>query len=231
MTTRFRVASVPIDQVFTVSLPRSGSVDLWDALIAAGRSVTGATRVVLLRAEGVVLLRAEGVVVLRAEGGDDVDGAAADGSSEEPPTAAIEWLGRPDVISIASVSGRVVGSGLDAALACDLRIVADDAQLAPSRSVSGLMRLGELMGYSRALEFVVTGAAISGQQAFAAGLANLSVGPEMLDTSVAGVVATVLRTPREVATVAKAVLKESAADRQRLAGDLASGIALAANEA
>ncbi len=87
------------------------------------------------------------------------------------------------------------------------------------------------MGYSRALEFVVTGAAISGQQAVATGLANLSVGPEMLDATVAEMAATVLRTPREVATVAKAVLKESAADRHRRAGDLAFGIALAANEA
>ena len=50
--------------------------------------------------------------------------------------AAIDWLSRPDVITVASVSGRVTGAGLDVALACDLRVVADDAQLAPSRSVA-----------------------------------------------------------------------------------------------
>jgi enoyl-CoA hydratase/carnithine racemase len=210
-----RSGSVSVPRSGSVSVPRSGSADLWDALTAAGRGLTGATR----------------VVVLRAEAGDYIDGVSADGSSEEPPTAAIEWLSRPDVISIASVSGRLAGAGLDAALACDLRIVADDAELSPSRSVSGLMRLGELMGYSRALEFVVTGTAISGQQAVTAGLANLSVGAAMLDATVAQLTATVLRTPREVATAAKAVLSASAADRHRLAGDLASGIALAANEA
>ena len=83
------------------------------------------------------------------------------------------------------------------------------------------------MGYSRALEFVVGGAAISGQQAVASGLANLSVPPDMLDAAVVEMVATVLRTPREVATVAKAVLIESAADRRRTARELVYGIALA----
>lgn len=205
---------MPIEQVVTVPLPRSGSAALWAALSVAGRSLTGATR----------------VVVLRGEGADIVDGAAADGSYDEPPEAAIEWLSRPDVITVAAVSGGVSGAALDAALACDLRIVADDAQLAASRSVSGVARLGELMGYSRALEFVVTGAAISGRLAVTVGLANLSVQPEMLDAAVAETVATILRTPREVATVAKAVLSEAAADRRRLAGELVAGIALAANE-
>jgi enoyl-CoA hydratase/carnithine racemase len=209
---RFRVASVPVEPVVTVSLPRGGPAALWGALIAAGRSLTGDTRVVIVRADAV-----------------DV-GPAAAGDSDGPPVAAIEWLSRPDVISIASVSGRVAGAGLDVVLACDLRIVADDAQLSPSGSVSGIARLGELMGYSRALEFVVNGAAISGRLAVTAGLANLSVAPEMLDQAVADMVATVLRTPREVATLAKAVLSEGAGDRRRRTGDLLAGIRLAANE-
>jgi len=215
LSTRFRVGSVPIEQVVTVLLPGTGAAALWDALSAAGRGLTGATR----------------VVVLREDGADAVEGGAADNSPGEPPGAAIEWLRRPDLITIAALSGLVTGAVLDAALACDLRMVADDAQLAPSRSVSGVGRLGELMGYSRALEFAVTGATISGRLAVTVGLANLSVAREMLDATVAQVVATVLRTPREVATLAKAVLRESVVDRQRPADNLAAGIALAANEA
>ncbi|HWF40968.1 MAG TPA: enoyl-CoA hydratase/isomerase family protein, partial [Acidothermaceae bacterium] len=198
-----------MEQVVTVSLPRSGSESrprsgsavLWDALTAAGRDLTGATR----------------VVVLRGEGGVFVDDAAADDSSDEAPRAAIEWLARPDMITIASLSGCVSGAVLDVALSCDLRIVADDAQLSASRSVGGVAWLGELMGYSRALEFAVGDAAISGRKAAAMGLANLSVPPDMLDAAVAEMVAAVLRTPREVATVAKAVLIESAADTRRKA--------------
>ena len=141
MTTRFRVASVPVEPVVTVSLPDASAPALWEALTAAGRGLTGATR----------------VVVVRGEAADFFDGAAVDGSSDEPPpVAAMQWLGRPDVITIAAVSGRATGAGLDVALACDLRVVADDAQLAPSRSVGSVVRLGELMGYSPALAFLVT---------------------------------------------------------------------------
>ena len=143
---------------------------------------------------------------------------------------ALDWLGRPDLITIAAIRGRATAAGLDVALACDLRAVAHDAQLAASRSVWGMARLGELMGYSRALAYVVAGEAISGRQAVASGLANLSVESQMLDAAVADTVAAVLRRPREVATVAKAVLRESATDRHRVAGDLVAGIRLAANE-
>jgi enoyl-CoA hydratase/carnithine racemase len=206
---------VPVEQVVTVSLPGRGTTALWEALIHAGGNLTGATRVVVLRGDA---------------GGCFVD-VVADGSDDEPPEAAIGWLGRPDVITIAVIRGRVSGAGLDAALACDLRVVADDARLAPSRSVGSVVRLGELMGYSPALAFLVGGAEISGQQAAGVGLANLSVGSQMLDAAVADMVATVLRTPREVATVAKAALRDSDADRRRLAaGDLVAGIRLAANE-
>jgi enoyl-CoA hydratase/carnithine racemase len=205
---------VPIEQVVTVELPSGGAVAVWDALSTAGHSLTGATR----------------VVVLRGESADLADRGATGGVPDEPPTAAIEWLGRPDVITIASLRAPAAGAALDAALACDLRIVADDAQLSPSGSIGGIARLGELMGYSRALGFVVTGAAISGLQAAQSGLANLSVESRMLDAAVAEMVATVLRTPREVTTVAKAVLREAAADRSRRAGDLLAGIRLAANE-
>jgi enoyl-CoA hydratase/carnithine racemase len=214
VSTRFRVATVPIEQVVTVSLPGSSSTVLWEALTAAGRNLTGATR----------------VVVLRGEAAGFFGSPSAGVSPDEPPVAAIEWLSHPDVITIAVMSGRVNGVGLDAALACDLRVVADGAQLAPSRSVGSVARLGELMGYSRALAFLVAGATISGQQAAASGLANLSVESQMLDAAVAEMVAAVLRTPREEAIVAKAVLLESASDRRRLADELVEGLRLAAAE-
>ena len=137
--------SVPAEQVVTVALPASRPPELWEALAAAGRRLTGAVRVVVVRGEGVDFF--DGAAVLRR-------------SDDEPPrSAAIEWLGRPDLITVAAISGRAPGAGFDVALACDLRIVADDAQLAASRSVGGIARLGELMGYSRALAFVLGGAA------------------------------------------------------------------------
>jgi enoyl-CoA hydratase/carnithine racemase len=205
---------VPIEQVVTVPLPDAGPAALWEVLTAAGRDLTGATR----------------VVVVRGQGDDFFEGAAVAGSPEEPPTAALEWLGRPDLITIAAISGRATGAGLDVALACDLRVAAHDAELTASGSIAGTAWLGELMGRSQALAFVVKGEAISGSQAAARGLANLSVESGTLDASIEAIVASVLRTPREAATVAKAVLRESDGDRRRLVDHLAAGIRLAANE-
>jgi enoyl-CoA hydratase/carnithine racemase len=204
---------VPIEQVVTVPLPDAGPAALWEVLTAAGRDLTGATRVVVVRGQGV----------------DFFDGAVAR-SPQEPPTAALEWLGRPDLITIAAISGRATGAGLDVALACDLRVAAHDAELTASGSIAGTAWLGELMGRSQALAFVVKGEAISGSQAAARGLANLSVESGTLDASIEAIVASVLRTPREAATVAKAVLRESDGDRRRLVDHLAAGIRLAANE-
>jgi enoyl-CoA hydratase/carnithine racemase len=212
--TRFRVASVPVEQVVTVALRGGGTPGLWEALIAAGRDLTGATR----------------VVVLRGEAADFFEDVTTDGRDDEPSAGALEWLGRPDLITVAAISGRATGAGLDVALACDLRVVADDAQLAPSRSVIGAVRLGELMGYSQALALLLADEPMSGRQAVARGLANLSVESHMLDAAVADMVATVLRAPREEAIVAKAVLRESAADRRRSADEFVAGLRLAATE-
>lgn len=208
---------MPAEQFATVLLPAGSSRALWNALTTAGRSLTGATQ----------------VVVLRGKGADFFDGLAVDageGPPAEPPRAAIDWLGRPDLITIAAISGRATGAGLDVALACDLRLAAHDAELAPSRSVAGTALLGELMGRPRALALVVTGQAIPGWQAAETGLVNLSVESPMLDAAVADMVATVLRTPREVATVGKAVLVAASSNRRRIADELAAGIRLAANE-
>ena len=204
---------MPVDRVVTLSLPSTRTAALWPALAAAGRQLAGDVRVVILRGDA-----------------DFFVDAQAHDAVDEPPAGALEWLGRPDLITVAAISGRATGAGLDVALACDLRVVCDDAQLSASASMGGIGRLGELMGSPRALEFVLAGAPISGRQAVASGLANLSVPPDNLEAAVAEMVASVLRTPREVATLAKAVLRESASDRRRRADELVAGIRLAANE-
>jgi len=80
---------------------------------------------------------------------------------------------------IAAINGSARGGGGEIALACDLRVIAEDANLAFVQITLGLIpgwgggqRLLRLVGYSRALEWLLTGRVLSAQEMLAHGLAN-----------------------------------------------------------
>ena len=63
------------------------------------------------------------------------------------------------MVSIASVQGHAIGAGFQLALACDLRVMADDALLSMRETSLGLVPdlggtqpLVDVVGYARALE-------------------------------------------------------------------------------
>jgi enoyl-CoA hydratase len=81
--------------------------------------------------------------------------------------------------AIAAVSGNAYGGGLEIALACDLRVVADDAALGLTEVGIGTLpgwggtgRLRALIGAGRAKEMIFTGEPLTASQALAWGLAN-----------------------------------------------------------
>jgi len=89
--------------------------------------------------------------------------------------------------TIAAVNGYALGSGYELALACDIRIAADDARIgSPEAKVTssvtgGAMRLiQDLIGPAKARELLFTGEFISGKEAERIGLVNRSVPPEKL---------------------------------------------------
>jgi enoyl-CoA hydratase len=80
---------------------------------------------------------------------------------------------------IAAIEGHAVAGGLELALWCDLRVVADDAVLGVfcrrwgvPLIDGGTIRLPRLIGLSRALDLILTGRAVSSAEALAMGLAN-----------------------------------------------------------
>jgi enoyl-CoA hydratase len=90
-------------------------------------------------------------------------------------------LGKP---VIAAVEGHAVAGGLELALWCDLRVAARDATFGvycrrfgvPLMDL-GTIRLPRLIGQSRAMDMILTGRGVSGEEAERIGLANRLVKP------------------------------------------------------
>jgi enoyl-CoA hydratase len=80
---------------------------------------------------------------------------------------------------IAAVEGYAVAGGLEVALWCDLRVAAEDAVFGVFNRRwgvplidGGTIRLPRLIGHSHALDLILTGRGVSGQEALMMGLAN-----------------------------------------------------------
>jgi len=90
-------------------------------------------------------------------------------------------LGKP---VIAAVEGYAVAGGLELAAWCDLRVAATDAVFGvfcrrwgiPLMD-GGTIRLARLLGHSHALDLILTGRGVSGDEALRMGLANRLVAP------------------------------------------------------
>jgi len=85
---------------------------------------------------------------------------------------------------IAAVEGNAVAGGLELAAWCDLRVAAQDAvfgvycrRWGVPLIDGGTVRLPRLVGHSRAMDMILTGRGVSGQEAVDFGLVNRLVDP------------------------------------------------------
>jgi enoyl-CoA hydratase len=90
-------------------------------------------------------------------------------------------LGKP---VIAAVEGHAVAGGLELALWCDLRVAASDAvfgvycrRWGVPLVDGGTVRLPRLIGHSHAMDLILTGRGVTGDEARAMGLVNRLVAP------------------------------------------------------
>jgi enoyl-CoA hydratase/carnithine racemase len=88
----------------------------------------------------------------------------------------IENLGKPVV---AAINGFALGGGCETAMACTIRIAADNAKLGQPEVKLGLVpggggtqRLSRLAGKGRALQLILCGEMVSAQEAYRIGLVN-----------------------------------------------------------
>ncbi|MFF2197575.1 enoyl-CoA hydratase/isomerase family protein [Streptomyces sp. NPDC058157] len=228
------------DTVATVTLTNPAkrnaqSPALWRALAEAGRSLPGTVRVVVLRGEGKSFSAGLDRQAFTPEGfeGEPSFLDLARGSDELLDATIAEyqeaftWWRRNDVVSIAAVQGHAIGAGFQLALACDLRVVADDVQFAMRETSLGLVPdlagtrpLTDLVGYARALEICATGRFVHAEEAERVGLANLVVPADELDAAVQDLTTALLAAPRDAVVETKALLRGAGArtyDDQRVA--------------
>ena len=228
------------DTVATVTLTNPAkrnaqSPALWRALAEAGRLLPGTVRVVVLRGEGKSFSAGLDRQAFTPEGfeGEPSFLDLARGSDELLDSTiaeyqeAFSWWRRNDVISVAAVQGHAIGAGFQLALACDLRVVADDVQFAMRETSLGLVPdlagtqpLTALVGYARALEICATGRFVHAEEAERVGLANLVVPADELDSAVQDLTTALLAAPRDAVIETKALLRAAptrAYDDQRAA--------------
>jgi len=212
---------------------------MWWQLAEMGRALPGTVRAVLLRAEGPSFSAGLDRSVLVAEDGAAgrpksktlIDLASSDPADAELTIEAFQeaytWWRRSDLISVAAVQGHAIGAGFQLALACDLRIVADDARFAMREISLGLVPdlggtkpLTDLVGYGRALEICATGRYVDAAEAERIGLANRVVPAEDLALDAQVFVRELLAADRDALIETKALIRgagERGYDAQRAA--------------
>lgn len=216
--------------VATITLDRPAQLNAqtphtWAALREFGAALPADIRVVVVRGQGRAfsagldramfapegLPGTAGVLGLAELPDDEADGLIASYQ------AGFSWLRRADIVSVAAVQGHAIGAGFQLALACDIRILAEDAQLCMAETSLGIVPdltgskpLVDLVGPSRAMEICLTGRRVGAQEAARIGLASLVVPTEGLAAAVDDLVAALLAPPRGATTETKALLAAAA---------------------
>jgi enoyl-CoA hydratase len=120
-----------------------------------------------------------------------------------------------EIPSIAAINSWALGTGLELAMACTLRVASTGAKMGQPEvklgiipGAGGTFRLPRLVGLGRALEMILTGAPITAEQAFSWGLVNRVVEPDKLMETVQELADQIIALPKLAVQYAKeAVLK------------------------
>ena len=226
--------------VLTVTLDKasrrnSQTPRMWHTLESIGQGLPEEVRVVVLKGAGDCFSAGIDTQLLTPEGLEGEESVhelmqqddqtvldAIDGYQR-----GFTWLSDPHVVTVAAVHGYAIGAGFQLALACDLRVVADDVRFCMKEPALGLVPdlagtkpLVDLVGYSRALEICVTARFVEADEAQHLGLATVVVPRAELDATTADLVGAVLASSAGAVRETKALLQQAGAldlDSQRLA--------------
>jgi enoyl-CoA hydratase len=189
------------------ALNKATLAELADAIAFAGQS--DAVRGVLLTGAGEKAFVA-GADISEFSDYNGEQGEALARNGQDNVFNAIENCPKPVV---AAINGFALGGGLELAMACHIRIAADNAKLGlPETSLGlipgygGTQRLSLLVGRGRALEMITTADMISAERAENIGLVNAVVPQAELTATAENILNKIkLRAPLAVAAAIKAV--------------------------
>lgn len=214
-------------EIATVTLDRpdkrnAQTFATWSALARIGETLPEQVRVVVVRGEGPSFSAGIDLRMFTPEGvpgQESFASAAALGDSEfeqriAEAQKAFLWLRRPEIVSIAAVQGHAIGAGFQLALACDLRVVADDVKFCMKEPALGLVPdltgtkpLADIVGVPRAIEMCLTARTVGAAEAVRLGLAEIAVPTSELAQAVQDLAAALLATDRAAATATKRLLQ------------------------
>ena len=211
---------------------------VWQGLAEIGTSLPSQVRVVVVRGDGPSFCAGIDLNLLAGATGGEAVARPDDPDFEQKVTgyqAGYLWLRDPAIVSIAAVQGHAIGAGFQLALACDLRILTEDAKLCMKEPALGLVPdltgtkpLVDIVGLPRAIELCLTARTVTAAEAMLLRLAELVVPPAELDAAVADLVAALLATDAAAARATKALLQhapghslaEQAAEERRVQAQL-----------
>ena len=128
---------------------------------------------------------------------------------------AVEAVYNISVPVIAAVQGHAYGGGFELALAADIRVLANDAEVGLKEVTLGIMpgaggtqRLPRIVGQGVALEWVTTGRSVPADEALRAGVANAVVPADDLAGTVAGIAGQIAANAPVAVQLAKKAVRE-----------------------
>lgn len=193
--------------------------EVWHGLAEIGSSLPPNVRVVVVRGDGPSFCAGIDLSLLTGVGNGEQIAGPDDPDFEQKVAgyqAGYLWLRDPRIVSIAAVQGHAIGAGFQLALACDLRILTEDATFCMKEPALGLVPdltgtkpLVDIVGLPRAIELCLTARTVTAAEALLLRLAELVVPNDELDAAVADLVAALLSTDAAAARATKSLLQHA----------------------
>jgi enoyl-CoA hydratase/carnithine racemase len=197
------------------------NAELIQGLAEAFAQVDDSVRVVVLRGDGPMFSSGMDLSNLR----ELSDNPEAIHELREPILRAWNLLEQMPQATIAQIHGGAIGGALELALACDFRVMAEEAVtgLVETRiglipDVGGCTRLPAIVGLGNAKELIMLGKLVDGREAFRIGLANRIAPADALDQATEQLSQELLACAPQAIALAKKVI--DAAAKPDFAGSL-----------